>query len=73
MTVSSPKSDQPRKESGNQLPHSKLMGKVEVRGCAFTTSESSLKFTVLIFLPLSFCLPASVLQEEGDRKRAAEK
>ena len=31
MTVSSQKSDQPRKESGNQLPHSKLMAKVELK------------------------------------------
>ena len=30
-------------------------------------------FTALIFLPLSFCLPASVLQAEEDRKRAAER
>ena len=33
MTVSSPKSDQPRKESGNQLPHSKLIAKVELTTC----------------------------------------
>ena len=30
MTVSSQKSDQPRKESGNQLPHSKLIANVEL-------------------------------------------
>ena len=28
---------------------------------------------VLIFLPLFFCLPASVWQEAGGRKRAAER
>ena len=31
MTVSCKKSDQPRKESSNQLPHSKLMAKVELQ------------------------------------------
>ena len=47
-----------------------LVGEAALAGVYGELSD----FTVLIFLPLSFCLPASVLQEEEvDRTRAAER
>jgi len=39
----------------------------------FQNDTAICRFGSAIFLPLSFCLPASVCLEAGDKKRAAER
>ena len=41
--------------------------------CIFYFRDFAMTSSVFIFLPLSFCLPTLPVQEEGDRKREAEK